>query len=118
MEKHWFEKAASHMGDAYLNYSFTKGTEQEVTFLMKALDLKSGMKLLDVGCGPGRHSHLFAREGINVLGVDISEEFINIASSKNSYGARFERQDARNLSLSEKFDAVISLCQGAFGLAG
>ena len=118
MEKHWFEEAASHMGDAYLNYSFTKGTEQEVSFLMKALDLKSGMKLLDVGCGPGRHSHLFAREGINVLGVDISEEFINIASSKNIYGARFERQDARNLSLSENFDAVISLCQGAFGLAG
>ena len=78
MDNHWFEAAAHHMGDAYLNYSFTKGSEQEVAFLIKELDLKPGMKLLDVGCGPGRHSHLFARAGITVLGIDISQKFVDI----------------------------------------
>lgn len=118
MENHWFEKAAKHMGDAYLNYSFTKGSEQEVDFLIKALNLKPGMKLLDVGCGPGRHSILFAKAGINVLGIDISQEFIDIASNEDRHNAEFIRLDARNLHFFKEFDAVISLCQGAFGLAG
>ena len=30
---HWFEDLAEHLGSAYLRYSFTKGTEQEVGFL-------------------------------------------------------------------------------------
>ena len=118
MDNHWFEAAARHMGDAYLNYSFTKGSEQEVAFLIKELDLKPGMKLLDVGCGPGRHSHLFAKAGITVLGVDISQRFVDIASTAEVSGATFVRLDARNLEFDKEFDAVISLCQGAFGLAG
>tara|TARA_Y100000768_G_scaffold29392_1_gene19555 strand:- start:4468 stop:5211 length:744 start_codon:yes stop_codon:yes gene_type:complete len=118
MDNHWFEVAAQHMGDAYLNYSFTKGSEQEVAFLMKELDLKRGMKLLDVGCGPGRHSHLFAKAGITVLGIDISQEFIDIASKAQTPDASFLRLDAKNMHFDKEFDAVISLCQGAFGLAG
>jgi len=118
MDNHWFEVAAQHMGDAYLNYSFTKGSEQEVAFLMKELDLKRGMKLLDVGCGPGRHSHLFAKAGITVLGIDISQEFIDIASKAQIPDASFLRLDAKNMHFDKEFDAVISLCQGAFGLAG
>jgi len=31
---HWFEAIADHAGAAYLRYSFTKGTEQEVDFLV------------------------------------------------------------------------------------
>jgi hypothetical protein len=27
---HWFEPVADHLGDAYLRYSFTKGTRQEI----------------------------------------------------------------------------------------
>ena len=47
MYDHWFEGLADHMGEAYLNYSFTKGTEQEVDYLVSALTLlESGMKLL------------------------------------------------------------------------
>lgn len=118
MGDHWFEEAASHMGEAYLRYSFTKGTEQEVEFLKNQLELKPGMKLLDVGCGPGRHAHLLAKAGIEVLGIDISEEFIDIASQKNIEGSKFLRLDAREMQFENEFDAVISLCQGAFGLAG
>jgi SAM-dependent methyltransferase len=118
MPDHWFEPLADHMGKAYLRYSFTKGTTQEVGALINALGLQPGMRVLDVGCGPGRHANEFARRGIAVHGVDISQRFIDIARSAAVEGASFGRADARHLTFELEFDAAISLCQGAFGLLG
>jgi SAM-dependent methyltransferase len=115
---HWFEDLADHLGAAYLRYSFTKGTEQEVGFLVDALGLEPGMRVLDVGCGPGRHAHALGARGIEVHGVDISERFVDLARAEAPPGVTFERLDARALPFDAEFDAVISLCQGAFGLAG
>ena len=58
---HWFEPLADHMGEAYLRYSFTKGTENEVEFIVDALSSQPGQRVLDVGCGPGRHAYALAR---------------------------------------------------------
>jgi SAM-dependent methyltransferase len=113
---HWFEPIADHLGPAYLRYSFTKGTDQEVAFLVDALGLRPGMRLLDVGCGPGRHAHALARLGMAVHGVDISERFVALARAGAPQGATFERLDARALAFDQEFDVAMSLCQGAFGL--
>lgn len=115
---HWFEPVADHLGRAYLRYSFTKGTDQEVAFLVDALSLAPGMRVLDVGCGPGRHAHALARQGMEVVGVDISQRFVDLATAGAPPGATFLRADARALDLDAEFDAAISLCQGAFGLTG
>ncbi len=117
---HWFEPIADHLGVAYLRYSFTKGTDQEIEHLVDELGLKPGMSVLDVGCGPGRHSIALAQRGILSHGVDISQTFIDLADGAAPPGATFERLDARDLvhrsDLAGAFDAVICLCQGAFGL--
>ena len=120
-EKHWFEPLAEHMGEAYLRYSFTKGTVQEVDELERLLELEAGCSILDVGCGPGRHAFEFARRGHRVTGVDISESFITIAretARDENLSAKFERLDARNLpaNMRGQFDVVVCLCQGGFGL--
>ena len=115
---HWFEALADHLGEAYLRYSFTMGTENEVDFLVDALGLEPGRRVLDVGCGPGRHARALGARGISVHGVDISQRFIDIARIDAPDGVTFERLDARSLPFEDEFDAVISLCQGAFGLAG
>lgn len=117
---HWFEPIADHLGSAYLRYSFTKGTINECDHLENVLGLEPGMAILDVGCGPGRHAHELARRGYAVHGIDISSRFIELAQREAPDGATFERLDAREIitttDLHDRFDAVICLCQGAFGL--
>jgi SAM-dependent methyltransferase len=119
--EHW-EDLADHLGAAYLRYSFTKGTAQEIAFLVHALGLGPGMRVLDVGCGPGRHSHELARRGIDVVGVDIAQRFVDLATEHTPDDATglamFTRADARDLRFDEEFDAAISLCQGGIGLGG
>jgi SAM-dependent methyltransferase len=113
---HWFEALADHLGPAYLRYSFTYGTEQEVDFLVAQLGLEPGTRILDVGCGPGRHAKAMARRGMVVHGVDISQRFVDLAAADAPPGATFERLDARAMTFADEFDLVLSLCQGAFGL--
>jgi 2-polyprenyl-3-methyl-5-hydroxy-6-metoxy-1,4-benzoquinol methylase len=113
---HWFEPIADHLGAAYLRYSFTKGTRQEVDFLATALGVRPGMRVLDVGCGPGRHAYALAELGLTVHGIDISHRFVELAAAGAPLGATFERADARALNYHGEFDVVICLCQGAFGL--
>jgi SAM-dependent methyltransferase len=113
---HWFEPVAEHLGAAYLRYAFTKGTAQEVAFVVEQLGLERGMRVLDVGCGPGRHAHALAQRGISVHGIDISERFVELARQRAPDGASFERLDARAMEFDSEFDAAICLCQGAFGL--
>ena len=114
--EHWFEPIADHLSTAYLRYSFTKGTAQEVDHVVGALGLRAGDRVLDVGCGPGRHAHELARRGFVVLGVDISQTFVELATAGAPPGATFERLDARAMTFDAEFDAAICLCQGAFGL--
>lgn len=131
---HWFEDLADHMGAAYDRYAHTKGTVQEVDHVIAALGLEPGDRVLDVGCGTGRHAIELARRGIDVHGVDISQRFIDIARTRSSDErnavsaaadssvvrdrgtSTFERADARALHFDGEFDAVICLCQGAFGM--
>lgn len=113
---HWFEPLAEHLGVAYLRYSFTKGTVSEVDAVTETFGLAPGMRVLDIGCGPGRHAHELARRGIATHGIDISARFIELARVDAPERATFERLDARHLPFENEFDAAICLCQGAFGL--
>lgn len=117
--RRFFEPLADHAGEAYLRYSFTKGTGQEVDALLDALDLRRGDRLLDVGCGPGRHCAAFASAGLNVTGVDLSERFVRLAAGQSGRAARFARGDALALPVRPgSMDAVVSICQGGLGLLG
>jgi SAM-dependent methyltransferase len=101
--------------------AFTKGTEQEVEYLVGVLGLEPGQRVLDVGCGPGRHSLAMARRGFEVVGVDLSPDFVALAreaAAEESLRARFEECDVRVLAYRAEFDAAICLCQGGFGLLG
>ena len=119
-DAHWFESVARYLGDSYLKYSFTKGTKQEIDFLVEALPLVGGDRVIDIGCGPGRHCNELAIRGYKAFGIDISATFIEQASASAVEGASFRRLDARllqdEIEIHGKFDVAICLCQGAFGV--
>jgi SAM-dependent methyltransferase len=117
----WFDEIADHLGPAYLRNAFTKGTEQEVEFLVDALGIVPGTRVLDVGCGPGRHALALARRGVHVVGVDRSRTFIELArgaAEESSLPATFVERDVRDLDEDGGFGVVLCLCQGGFGLLG
>lgn len=70
-----------------------------------------GVRVLDIGCGPGFLSHYLAREGYEVTGVDFSFQFIKAA--KSSWGSapnlNFLKTDVTNLPFEDSsFDAVVA----------
>lgn len=79
-----------------------------VRALVRAAGLRPGLRLLDVGCGQGFFTSLFAEAGLDALGVDLSAQGIAQAKSAPSGGARFEVGDALHLPYQSDFDCVFT----------
>ena len=88
-------------------------TEREVAAVVSILKLKEGSRVLDLGCGTGRHSIALRRRGMQVLGVDASEKLLRMARERaERVGAfpRWIRGDTRTLPLKDRtFDAALYL---------
>jgi len=119
-ENEW-EKFYDFHAPNYLKNLYTVNTLQEVEFIIKELRLSPPQEILDVGCGVGRHSVELAKRGFNVCGVDISEGQIyqaNLNAKKENVSVEFIKQNALEIKTEQKYDAIICLCEGGFGLLG
>src|SRR3954469_8105839 len=68
-----------------------------------------GKRVLDVGCGPGRHSKRLLAKGAHVTGIDISEEMVNIAREHCAGLGRFLRSDFERAEFeTSSFDLIIA----------
>ena len=75
------------------------------TFMEK---LPKGGKVLDLGCGTGLpYARYLVKEGFDVLGVDLSEEMVRIAS-KNVPDAKFVQLSMNEITYMDEFDGVMS----------
>lgn len=65
-------------------------------------------KILDLGCGTGiPHARFLGGMGFDVLGVDLSDEMVKVASG-NVPGARFEQMSMTEIPFIGKFDGILS----------
>jgi len=68
--------------------------------------MPNSARILDCGCGPGQDSEVFAKLGFNVIGIDITPEFIDMAARRVP-GASFIQMDMREINLPpDTFDGV------------
>lgn len=83
--------------------------ERRANLIMAAAGLKTGKKVLEVGCGTGLFTEKFARSGAQIIAVDISEELIQLAKKKNlpANQVRFMVRRFEDCEVEGPFDAVI-----------
>ena len=117
--KQWYETLFENYAKTYDKESFTQETVCECDFIEQELNHNKSLKILDVGCGTGRHSIELTKRGYAVTGIDFSEAQLALArekSAKENLKIDFQKHDARNLPFDKEFDFAIMLCEGGFPL--
>lgn len=98
--------------------SWVEHTTEEVDFIVEALALRGGERILDLACGFGRHSLELARRGYPVVGVDITPEYVADArgtAAQEGLAAEFVVADVREVAYAGEFDVVLNMADGAIG---
>lgn len=116
----WQEYFNGH-APRYMQNPFTYGTLKEIDFLIEELALPKGSRILDIGCGTGRHAIELAKHGYIMTGVDISSGMLAEAeAAANDEEVKIElvNINAAEYRSEPVFDAAICLCEGAFCLLG
>lgn len=85
-------------------------TAAETDFMMAALGLQAGDRVLDLACGIGRHSVALAERGLSVTGVDFNAGALAIAertAAERGAAVRLIESDMRAIAFEREFDAVV-----------
>lgn len=92
-------------------------TPRQVDFLEREMPIAPGARVLDLGCGHGRHANELARRGHQVMGVDLVMGFLDVARAEaraEGLAVDYALGDARGLGVRGAFDNAVCLFD-AFG---
>jgi 2-polyprenyl-3-methyl-5-hydroxy-6-metoxy-1,4-benzoquinol methylase len=109
----WFESWFNT--EEYLNvYKHRNESEakKHVEFIISHVPVEKGGSVLDMACGPGRHSLIFSEKGFRVTAVDLSENLLCVArksAGEAGLNINFIKSDLRDIKLDDEFDLVINL---------
>lgn len=77
--KKWYETLFENYGKKYDKESFAQGTAGECDFMEKEIFYDKSLRIIDIGCGTGRHSIELSSRGYAVTGIDLSESLLKRA---------------------------------------
>jgi 2-polyprenyl-3-methyl-5-hydroxy-6-metoxy-1,4-benzoquinol methylase len=117
--KQWYETLFENYARKYDSEHFVHGTIGECDFVEREIGHDKSKRIIDIGCGTGRHSIELSRRGYVVTGVDLSDSQLQRAMEKakeQNLTVDFQKHDARALPFETAFDLAIMLCEGGFPL--
>jgi SAM-dependent methyltransferase len=102
-----FEHAGWETNVSEYEDAFARLTRQAIGPLLDAVNLRQGVRLLDIATGPGYVATAAAARGARVVGIDFSGPMVARARELNP-AIEFQEGDAEDLSFSDaSFDAVV-----------
>jgi ubiquinone/menaquinone biosynthesis C-methylase UbiE len=107
----WFREFYVEELTELVGFPSEEDTKRQVAFVLKTLNLPRRAKILDLCCGYGRVTRLLAKgNDYQITGVDLSEDFLQIARDEfSSSNIKYVQGDMRKLSFKNEFDAVVNL---------
>ena len=104
--KAWFNTPYYHT--LYKN----RDNSEAKAFIEKIIDylhLEKGAKVMDLACGKGRHSITLNENGLDVIGLDLSDESIAYAKKFENKKLAFDVHDMREIYKADYFDVIFNL---------
>ena len=101
----WFNSDYYHI--LYKNRD-KKEAEFFINNLIKKLNIKKKSKILDLACGIGRHSFYLNKKGMNVIGIDNSENNIKKAKKFENKFLKFKKKEMTE-DYGQEFDFIFNL---------
>ena len=101
----WFNSDYYHI--LYKNRN-KKEAEFFINNLIKKLKIKKKSKILDLACGIGRHSFYLNKKGMNVIGIDNSENNIKKAKKFENKFLKFKKKEMTE-DYGQEFDFIFNL---------
>jgi len=96
-------------GSAALDWNFGTAGHKLIELIINN-EIKRGSKILDIGCGPGNEAIFLAKQGMDVTGIDLSSEVIDLAkklADLQQVKVNFIQGDALKLPFKDNtFDVV------------
>lgn len=103
-EKQHYEALYKGRGDHHFI-----GAGYDVVHENTVAQLAAGDSVIDIGCGSGQHSRMFARRGLDVTGVELSDTAVGLCRenfAREGLEGTFHCGDVRTLPFADKtFDA-------------
>lgn len=86
------------MNQIYERFSQVEDTPRKINSFFEK---RANGRILDLGCGTGKYTRLLSKEGSSYIGLDLSQDQINMAKTKSKKG-RFICSSAEKISLEDK----------------